>query len=72
VTVITDPGGFAMDGGAQTVLPAGETLTQSQVVFMPDGGSSGGAMMLAAGSRQIAISVNWLTGRVLARELGGP
>lgn len=71
VAVVTRGGGFAVDGGAPLVLPAGEALSAAEVIFMPDGGSSGATIVLAAGSRRIAISVNWLTGRVLSRELGG-
>jgi general secretion pathway protein H len=71
VQVVTAAGGFAVDGGASWVLPSGEVLSPSRVIFMPDGGSSGATIVLAAGPRRIAISVNWLTGRVLSRDLGG-
>ena len=70
VSVATGAGGFSVDGGAPWVLPAGEALSASQVTFMPDGGSSGTTILFAAGPRRIAISVNWLTGRVLSRQLG--
>jgi general secretion pathway protein H len=70
VQVVTAAGGFAVDGGASWVLPSGEVLSPTQVIFMPDGGSSGATIVLAAGPRRIAISVNWLTGRVLSRDLG--
>jgi general secretion pathway protein H len=69
VVVVTGETGFALDGGAPAVLPAGEALSPSQVTFMPDGGSSGATILLASGPRRIAISVNWLTGRVLSREV---
>ena len=71
VAVVTRGGGFVVDGGAPSRLPSGEALSTAEVIFMPDGGSSGATIVLAAGSRRIAISVNWLTGRVLSRELGG-
>jgi general secretion pathway protein H len=70
VTVVTRADGFAVDGGAPWLLPPGEALSAAQIVFMPDGGSTGTTVLLAAGPRRIAVSVNWLTGRVLSRELG--
>lgn len=70
VSVVTRPGGFAVDGGTTWALPAGEALSQSQVIFMPDGGSSGTTILLVAGTRRFAISSNWLTGRVATREMG--
>jgi general secretion pathway protein H len=69
VAVVTAARGFAVDGGAVWVLPSAEALSASQLVFMPDGGSTGGTILLSAGRRRIAIEVNWLTGRVLSREL---
>ena len=71
VPVVTDIGGFTVDGGAPWALPSGEALSETQVIFLPDGGSSGTTIVLAAGARRIAVSVNWLTGRVLPRELAG-
>lgn len=71
VSVVTVAGGFSVDGGTPWLLPAGEALSTSQVVFTPDGGSSGTTVLLAAGPRRIAIAVNWLTGHVAARELAG-
>jgi type II secretory pathway pseudopilin PulG len=70
VSVITGERGFSLDGGAPWVLPPGEALSASQVIFMPDGGSSGATIVLAAGPRRIAISANWLTGRVISRDMG--
>jgi general secretion pathway protein H len=69
VWVVTGDRGFAVDGGAPQLLPDNEALSRSQVVFLPDGGASGPAIVLVAGQRRIALSVNWLTGRVLARDL---
>ncbi len=34
------------------------------LVFLPDGSSNGGRITLADGERQIAVSADWLTGRV--------
>jgi general secretion pathway protein H len=69
VSVVTAPGGFSVDGGVVWKLPPEETLSPSQVVFMPDGGSTGGTMILDVGSRRIAVDVNWLTGRVRSRDI---
>ena len=71
VAVVTRGNGFVLDGGAVTLLPAGDALTAAAVIFMPDGGASGATLMLASGPRRIVISVNWLTGRVQSRELAG-
>lgn len=68
VAVDTAAGGFSVDGGAAWVLPQQEFLSASRVVFTPDGGSTGGTILLAAGARRVAFDVNWLTGRVRARE----
>jgi general secretion pathway protein H len=69
VPLVTNASGFAVDGSAPWMLPAGQVLSTSQVVFTPDGGSSGTTIILAAGPLRITVSVNWLTGRVLSREL---
>jgi general secretion pathway protein H len=69
VSVVTAPDGFSIDGGAAWKLPPEEMLSLSQVVFTPDGGSSGGTILLAAGAKRIAVDVNWLTGRVRSRDL---
>jgi hypothetical protein len=42
------------------------------MIFTPDGGSTGGSILLRAGQRRIAVEVNWLTGRVRARETASP
>jgi general secretion pathway protein H len=64
VSVITTARGFSVDGGTPWILPSGEELNTSRVIFLPDGGATGATIVLAAGSRRIAVSVNWLTGRV--------
>jgi general secretion pathway protein H len=69
VTVVTAARGFSVDGAGAWVLPAEEALSPSQVVFMPDGGSTGGTLLLSAGPRRIVVEVNWLTGRVISQEL---
>jgi general secretion pathway protein H len=69
VSVVTAAEGFSVDGGAAWKLPPEETLSVSQVVFMPDGGSTGGTILLAAGPRRVAVDVNWLTGRVRSRDV---
>ncbi len=69
VALVTGSGGFALDGAARWALPTGEALSAAQVVFMPDGGSTGGTILLAAGARRVAVTVNWLTGRVSAKQI---
>ena len=69
VTVVTAPSGFSVDGGAAWLLPPDEALSRSQVIFTPDGGSTGATILLAAGSRRVAVQVNWLTGRVRSADL---
>jgi general secretion pathway protein H len=68
VMVVTTIDGFSIDGGAPWRLPSGEVLSPGQVIFTPDGGSSGATILLTAGDRRIAVEVNWLTGRVASRE----
>jgi hypothetical protein len=36
---------------------------------MPDGGSTGGAILLTADRRRIAVDVNWLTGRLRSSDI---
>ena len=67
--VVTGPNGFSIDGGAVKGLPPSETLSASQIIFTPDGGSSGVTILLSAGERRIAIDVNWMTGRVRSHEI---
>jgi len=69
VAVVTGASGFSLDGGAERLLPAGQALSASKVVFTPDGEASGGTILLASAKARIAVSVNWLTGRVRARQL---
>ena len=64
VAVETMPSGFSVDGGSPRFLPPHQALTTARVVFLPDGGSTGGSLLLSTGQRRIAVSVSWLTGRV--------
>jgi general secretion pathway protein H len=68
VTVVFGQGGFRLDQEAPVdwsndVFAAGDRA----IHFSPDGGSSGGRIVLRSGDRQIAIGVDWLTGHVLTR-----
>jgi general secretion pathway protein H len=72
VAVVTAPNGFAIDGAVTRTLPPDQALTPQRVVFTPDGGSTGGSILLLAGQRRISVEVNWLTGRVRAREATSP
>jgi general secretion pathway protein H len=72
VSVVTVANGFAVDGRSTWVLPPDEALSTSKVVFMPNGGSTGGTILLASGQRRIAVDVNWLTGRVRSVETNKP
>jgi len=72
VAVVTGASGFSLDGGAVWGLPAGQALSVSRVIFTPDGEASGGMILLASASARVAVSVNWLTGRVRVRQLDTP
>ena len=72
VMVVTAANGFSVDGGAPWLLPPGETLSNTKIIFTPDGGSTGVTILLAAGPKRIATTVNWLTGRVRTGELAAP
>jgi general secretion pathway protein H len=72
VALVTTPNGFSVDGTAVRTLPPDQALSPSRVVFTPDGGSTGGTILLLAGQRRIVIDVSWLTGRVQARETASP
>ena len=68
VSFALDARGYSLDRGAPViwgaaVSPGGNRL----VVFTPDGGSSGGLIVLREGDRAVAIGVDWLTGRVVVR-----
>ena len=61
-------GGYQLDGSAAVAWSADVSPTGDRVIsFTPDGGSSGGQIVLRGGDRQVAIGVDWLTGRVIVR-----
>lgn len=68
VTVLTGSAGFSVDGSPAQRLAANQGLSAGAVMFLPDGGASGGPLVLAWGSRQAKLEVNWLTGRVHVAE----
>ena len=54
-------------GDLATSLPAGTTLAANEtqeLVFFPNGTSNGAAWRLEAEDRAVALTVDWLTGRV--------
>jgi general secretion pathway protein H len=71
----------AVEGGPIIQLPAGLTVTAAAgpggefgkaltgIRFAPDGGSSGGRILLADGKRKTRIAVDWLTGRVSVSDV---
>jgi general secretion pathway protein H len=65
--------GRAITGGAPVILPLPAvpawlvervTAPEGQIVFEPDGSASGGTVVLDDGGRRIAVTADWLTGRV--------
>ena len=60
--------GFILEGGQRWQLPVGIALTPMRIIFLPDGGSTGGTTRLNAGARHLIVSVNWLTGSVQVKE----
>jgi general secretion pathway protein H len=69
VAVLFAPRAFQLDQETVIALAPEISLSGSRLIdFTPDGGSSGGEVMLRMGSRQTVIGVDWLTGRV---ELSG-
>jgi general secretion pathway protein H len=50
---------------AMTNATGGKPRPQSAISFTPDGSSSGGRVLLGAGGHQLAVVVDWLTGRVV-------
>jgi len=54
-----------LDGDVPMALPTHVTAAGSVAVdFTPDGGSSGGSIILQAGHRRVTIVVDWLTGHI--------
>ena len=69
MTWSVNAGGFSQDGGPSHALPADVTIAAAEPIgFTADGSSSGGQIILNGGHRQVAIQVDWLTGRVGVRE----
>jgi general secretion pathway protein H len=68
VTVMFEARDYRLGGDAPIAWPANVSAAGDRAIsFTPDGGSSGGRIVLRDGDRQIAIGVDWLTGRVLVR-----
>jgi general secretion pathway protein H len=60
--------GYQIDRDAPVIWSADVSPNGDRVIsFSPDGGSSGGRIVLRGGEREVAIGVDWLTGRVLVR-----
>jgi general secretion pathway protein H len=72
VPVVTGPAGFSVDGAPPVLLPEHEAMSDTRLVFMPDGGSSGATVILGSGTKRVAFTVNWLNGRIRTRELDAP
>ncbi len=67
VEVLLDAAGGQVlrQGAAPLVLPPGVVLSgPGRIQFAPEGGSSGGVLLLRQGERRMAVSVDWLTGQV--------
>jgi general secretion pathway protein H len=43
-------------------------LGPAPIIFAPDGSTSGGELVLTAGSRERTVTVDWLTGRISQAE----
>jgi general secretion pathway protein H len=60
-----DAGGFGLPGGRLYRLPAGISMRGPATIgFAGDGSSSGGNLLLAGGTRNVTVAVNWLTGGI--------
>jgi len=61
----------SLPGGIGAALLAGQSATAggNSITFYPDGSSSGGRVTLAQRDRQLAVGVDWLSGRVSIAEL---
>jgi general secretion pathway protein H len=68
VTVSFGAGGYRLDSREPSAWPADVVWRGNQlIVFLPDGGASGGRIALGSGAQVVTIDVDWLTGRVLMR-----
>ncbi len=45
-------------------IPVNIQAPPGGIVFSPDGSASGGTVLLGGGGKQIAVNIDWLTGRV--------
>jgi general secretion pathway protein H len=61
------PAGLAVE--LLTVAGERQGVTTGGIRFHPDGSSTGGRIVLAGGSRRVAIGVDWLTGRVAVADV---
>ena len=69
VAVVLGAGSYSLDGEAPRPLRGAVAASdRGAVAFAGNGSSSGGAIVLRAGSRQQAVRVDWLTGRVTVAE----
>jgi general secretion pathway protein H len=55
--------------GLLTVNGERRSAAIGDIRFNPDGSSSGGRIVLANGSRRVAVGVDWLTGRVTVADV---
>jgi general secretion pathway protein H len=68
VVLALDARGYRLDRDAPTIWSGEVSLEGNRLVtFVPDGGSSGGRIVLRDGERTVAIGIDWLTGRVVLR-----
>ncbi len=65
---LPDALGIEFEGAAQLQRRAGE----GAIEFHPDGGSSGGRIVLQQGTARWRIDVGWLTGEVTSRPEAAP
>ena len=52
-----------------TVAGERQSASAGDIRFNPDGSSTGGRIVLADGSRRVAVGVDWLTGRVSVADV---
>ncbi|MEI9997326.1 MAG: GspH/FimT family pseudopilin [Rhizomicrobium sp.] len=69
--VVLDPatGRYALPGGAPRALPKGIALAfrgprPDEIVFYPDGSSSGGIVTVSSGTAKHRVTVRWPAGQV--------
>jgi general secretion pathway protein H len=61
---LSDEGGLALGNEILMPLTLGASLSAPSIRFYPDGGSSGGSLLLSGPSGRYRIEVDWLTGGV--------